>query len=117
MPGERKTMEYYTFAGADDTTHASFVAEMSNTFLDDAAQRFPERPLFLHAGFYAPHPPLNPPASALARSTQTAICRRAIGARTSPTFYRRSSRNASGLGARGTTRSNGTLTAGTSTRW
>ncbi len=67
MPGERKTMEYYTFAGADDTTHASFVAEMSNTFLDDAAKRFPERPLFLHAGFYAPHPPLNPPASALAQ--------------------------------------------------
>ena len=67
MPGERKAMDYYTFAGEDDTTYASFVAEMSNAFLGDAAKRFPERPLFLHAGFYAPHPPLNPPASALAR--------------------------------------------------
>ena len=68
MPGERKTMEYYTFAGADDTTPRLVRGgEMSNAFLDDAAQRFPERPLFLHAGFYAPHPPLNPPASALAQ--------------------------------------------------
>jgi arylsulfatase len=67
MPGERKPMHYYTFAGTDDTTHASFVAAMTNTFLDDAAKRFPERPLFVHSGFYAPHPPLNPPASSLAK--------------------------------------------------
>ena len=67
MPGERPRFEHYTFAGTDDTTHASWVATESITFIEDTLARQPDRPFFLHAGFYAPHPPLNPPASALAR--------------------------------------------------
>ncbi len=66
MPGERPRFEYYTFEGTDDTTHASWVATESITFIEDTLARQPARPFFLHAGFYAPHPPLNPPASALA---------------------------------------------------
>ena len=65
MPGERGRMEYYTFEGTDDTTHASWVATETITFLEDTHERQPDRPFFVHAGFYAPHPPLNPPASAL----------------------------------------------------
>ena len=65
MPGERKRMEYYAFEGTDDTTHASWVATETVTFLEDTHQRQPNRPFFVHAGFYAPHPPLNPPASAI----------------------------------------------------
>lgn len=66
MPGERKRFEYYTFAGEDHTTHASWVATETITFIQDTLSRQPDRPFFVHAGFYAPHPPLNPPASALA---------------------------------------------------
>ena len=65
MPGERARMEYYTFEGTDDTTHASWVATETITFLEDTHERQPDRPFFVHAGFHAPHPPLNPPASAL----------------------------------------------------
>ncbi len=65
MPGERGGMESYVFEGADRTTHASWVATETITFLEDTHQRQPQRPFFVHAGFYAPHPPLNPPASAL----------------------------------------------------
>ncbi len=67
MPGERPQFEYYTFEGTDDTTHASWVATESITFIEDTLGRQPDRPFFLHAGFYAPHPPLNPPVSALAK--------------------------------------------------
>ena len=66
MPGERKAFDYYTFEGEDRTTHASWVATETITFIEDTLRRQPDRPFFVHAGFYAPHPPLNPPASALA---------------------------------------------------
>ena len=65
MPGDRPRFEYYTFEGDDSTTHASWVATETITFLRDTTERQPDRPFFVHAGFYAPHPPLNPPASAL----------------------------------------------------
>ena len=67
MPGERPRFEHYVFEGDDRTTHASGVATETITFIEDTLQRHPDRPFFVHAGFYAPHPPLNPPASALAK--------------------------------------------------
>ncbi len=66
MPGDRLRFEHYTFEGDERTTHASWVATETVTFIQDTLSRQPERPFFVHAGFYAPHPPLNPPASALA---------------------------------------------------
>ena len=67
MPGERPRFEHYVFEGEDHTTHASWVATETITFIEDTLHRQPDRPFFVHAGFYAPHPPLNPPASALAK--------------------------------------------------
>jgi len=65
MPGEAGRRGYYVFKGTDDTTHASWVATETITFIQDTTRRQPDRPFFVHAGFYAPHPPLNPPQSAL----------------------------------------------------
>jgi len=65
MPGERGRRDYYVFKGTDDTTHASWVATETITFIRNTMERQPGRPFFVHAGFYAPHPPLNPPQSAL----------------------------------------------------
>ena len=65
MPGARPRFEHYVFAGEDRTTHASWVATETVTFIENTLERQPNRPFFVHAGFYAPHPPLNPPASAL----------------------------------------------------
>jgi len=67
MPGERPRFEHYVFKGEDSTTHASWVATETITFIENSIERQPDRPFFVHAGFYAPHPPLNPPASALSR--------------------------------------------------
>jgi len=65
MPGERPRFEFYAFEGEDRTTHASWVATETITFIENTLDRQPERRFFVHAGFYAPHPPLNPPQSAL----------------------------------------------------
>ena len=65
MPGERPPFEHYIFEGEDHTTHASWVATETITFIRDSLARQPDRPFFVHAGFYAPHPPLNPPESAV----------------------------------------------------
>lgn len=62
MPGERGRFEYYTFAGDERTTHAHWVGNETVRFIEENKAR----PFFVHAGFYAPHPPLNPPASMLA---------------------------------------------------
>src|SRR5215831_11789913 len=62
MPGERGNFDYYTFAGDENTTHAHWVASETSRFVAENK----DRPFFVHAGFYAPHPPLNPPASMLA---------------------------------------------------
>ncbi|MGH9722352.1 MAG: sulfatase family protein, partial [Bryobacteraceae bacterium] len=62
MPGERGRFDYYTFEGDERTTHAHWVANETVRFIDENKGR----PFFVHAGFYAPHPPLNPPASMLA---------------------------------------------------
>lgn len=66
MPGDRPRLEHYVFEGDESTTHASWVATETITFIEDTLARQPDRPFFVHAGFYAPHPPLNPPESALA---------------------------------------------------
>lgn len=62
MPGKRGRFEYYTFEGDEKTTHAHWVASETIRFIEENKNR----PFFVHAGFYAPHPPLNPPASMLA---------------------------------------------------
>ena len=62
MPGQRGVFEYYTFEGDERTTHAHWVASETVRFIEENRSR----PFFVHAGFYAPHPPLNPPASMLA---------------------------------------------------
>ncbi len=62
MPGERGRFEYYTFEGHETTTHAHWVASETARFVEENKDRL----FFVHAGFYAPHPPLNPPASMLA---------------------------------------------------
>ena len=46
------------FPGKAEWTQAGFVGDQSVRFI----QRNSGRPFFMHAGFYAPHPPLNPPA-------------------------------------------------------
>ncbi len=66
MPGDRPRFEHYVFEGEDRTTHASWVATETVTFIKNTLERQPDRPFFVHSGFYAPHPPLNPPASSLA---------------------------------------------------
>lgn len=65
MPAERPLLEHYVFEGDASTTQASWVATETITFIEDSTSRHPGRPFFVHAGFYPPHPPLNPPASAL----------------------------------------------------
>lgn len=65
MPAERPLFEHYVFEGDESTTQASWVATETITFIEDSISRHPGRPFFVHVGIYAPHPPLNPPASAL----------------------------------------------------
>ena len=60
-------LDMYTFQGDEKTTQAHWVADETIGFIDECARTRPEQPFFAHAGFYAPHPPLNPPASQLAR--------------------------------------------------
>lgn len=60
-------LQMYTFEGDEDTTHAAWVAHETAGFIEECGRTRPEQPFFVHAGFYAPHPPLNPPASQLAR--------------------------------------------------
>lgn len=62
MPGTRGDFNYYTFEGDERTTHAHWVGNETVRFIEENTRR----PFFVHAGFYAPHPPLNPPASMLA---------------------------------------------------
>jgi arylsulfatase A-like enzyme len=53
----RNTHEPYAFEGPEHLTHSAFVADETIRFL--RAHR--ERPFLLIAGFFAPHPPVNPP--------------------------------------------------------
>jgi arylsulfatase A-like enzyme len=69
MPGERGRFEHYTFRGDEKTTHAHWVASETARFITENKGR----PFFVHAGFYAPHPPLNPPASMLALYRNTTL--------------------------------------------
>ena len=56
LPLYRKNMAK-VFPGKAEWTQAGFVGDQSIRFI----KRNAGRPFFLHAGFYAPHPPLNPP--------------------------------------------------------
>lgn len=73
-------LDMYTFEGAENTTHAHWVASETIGFIDECARTRPEQPFFVHAGFYAPHPPLNPPASQLARYEGRKFPPRKVGA-------------------------------------
>ncbi len=53
----RNTHEPYIFEGPEDLTHSAFVAEETIAFI----RQHQQGPFFVIAGFYAPHPPLNPP--------------------------------------------------------
>ena len=60
----RNTHEPYVFAGDAELTHTAFVTAQACDFL----RRQPrDKPYFLVAGYYAPHPPLNPPKAYLDR--------------------------------------------------
>ncbi|MFA6864432.1 MAG: sulfatase-like hydrolase/transferase [Sphaerochaetaceae bacterium] len=60
----RNTHEPYIFEGEDSFTHSKFVSSESVRFLKE---RDKNKPFFAIAGFYAPHPPINPPKSCLNR--------------------------------------------------
>lgn len=55
----RNTHEPYIFEGPEHLTHTAFVADETIEYLKQRAHT--EQPFFAIAGFYAPHPPLNPP--------------------------------------------------------
>jgi len=61
-PVAREDLAPAAFQADEDLTHAAFVADRSIQFLREQG----EGPFFLWSGFYAPHPPLNPPASCIA---------------------------------------------------
>lgn len=73
MPADRTGFDYYTFAGDERLTHASWAAGEAIDFI----KRNAKRAWFAHVGFYAPHPPLNPPASQLLRYEGVEIPKRA----------------------------------------
>lgn len=54
----RKFSKPYIFEAEEDLTHSSFVASETCKFLKT---RKGKEPFFAIAGFFAPHPPLNPP--------------------------------------------------------
>ncbi|MGH9338612.1 MAG: sulfatase family protein [Acidobacteriota bacterium] len=74
MPAQRTGFDYYTFAGEDRLTHAWWAADQTIGFIE----RNSGRSWFAHLGFYAPHPPLNPPASQLERYQDVEIPRRSV---------------------------------------
>jgi arylsulfatase len=55
----RDMWQPYTFEGPEHLTHSAFVGDQTSEFIGRRAQS--PRPWFCIAGFYAPHPPLNPP--------------------------------------------------------
>ncbi|MCP5115169.1 MAG: sulfatase-like hydrolase/transferase, partial [bacterium] len=66
-PDTTHGLQYYDFEGDERTTHAHWVADETIGFIEECGATRAEQPFFVHAGFYAPHPPLNPPASQVAR--------------------------------------------------
>ncbi len=72
----RNTHEPYCFAADADLTHTAFVTEQVCDFL----RRQPkDTPYFAIAGYYAPHPPLNPPREYLARVDRDKVRLPAVG--------------------------------------
>jgi len=55
----RDMWQPYPFEGPGHLTHTAFVGDQTREFIDRRAHA--PRPWFCIAGFYAPHPPLNPP--------------------------------------------------------
>jgi arylsulfatase len=74
MPADRTGFDYAPFPGDERLTHASWVASETTGFIRrNSSKRF-----FIHAGFYAPHPPLNPPKGHLARYADVRLPPRAF---------------------------------------
>ncbi len=63
IPSKGEKMTYYDYELPDDTTHAWWVGNETIRFIRDNK----DKPFFVHAGFYSPHPPLNPPRSQVNR--------------------------------------------------
>jgi arylsulfatase len=59
LPGiePRGPLDAYTLAAPEEFSHTAWVATATIEFVRQHAHE----PFFAHAGFYAPHPPLNPP--------------------------------------------------------
>ncbi len=53
----REVHEPYSFEGSENFTHSQFVTEETIEFIN---QQNSNKPFFCIAGFYSPHPPLNP---------------------------------------------------------
>ncbi len=66
---QRNDYEPRVFQADENLTHAAFVAEETCRCLRERSGK----PLFLFAGFYAPHAPLMPPASCLAMLDEKAM--------------------------------------------
>lgn len=66
-PEQTLGLQMYDFEGEENTTHAHWVASETCGFIEECGRTRPGQPFFVHAGFYAPHPPLNPPASQVER--------------------------------------------------
>lgn len=60
----RNTHEPYLFETSGEYSHSAFVAAQTCDFLQE---RQTNKPFFAIAGFYAPHPPVNPPADCIDR--------------------------------------------------
>ena len=74
MPADRTGFDYYAFPGDEDWTHTRWAADQVIGFI----RRNGHRPWFAHLGFYAPHPPLNPPQSQLQRYKSIQIPKRSL---------------------------------------
>ncbi len=57
MPGTRKAFEHWTLEAPEEFSHAAWVATQTIEYI----REHKDEPFFAHAGFYNPHPPLNPP--------------------------------------------------------
>ena len=66
----RNTHEPYVFEADPELTHTAFVTDQTCSFIRSHPA---EQPFFAIAGYYAPHPPLNPPQAYLDRVDRTKL--------------------------------------------
>lgn len=73
----RNTHEPYCFGADASLTHTAFVTDQVCSFIRSHDR---SRPYFAIAGYYAPHPPLNPPREYLARVDRSKVRLPVVGA-------------------------------------